>query len=282
VKNIDVRTLKRLRLYGIATIVVGRLLARWRSIQPWGEPARQRRERNLHTRIMSSFYSSFVKKGDLCFDVGANVGQRTEVFRRLGATVVAVEPQDVCVKQLMKKYKKRSRVKIVPKALGDKEGETEMFLSNAHTISSLSKGWIDSVKASGRFAEYTWNKEVIVPVTTLDKLIEEHGQPAFCKIDVEGFEFEVLKGLSQPMKVVSIEFTPEFIDSTVNSINRLSSLGMIWFNYSVGESMVLSLGKWVKADEMCDILGTLPVKTIFGDVYATSTTAPGFASQLHF
>ena len=221
-----------------------------------------------HRREMLRFYSQFINQGDLCFDVGANLGNKTETFLKLGATVVAIEPQSVCMQQLKKKYHKNSRVILIQKALGEKEGERELFLSPAHTISSMSKEWINSVKSSVRFRNYTWNKSVTVPMTTLDKLIEEIGKPSFCKIDVEGFEFQVLKGLSQPIRTLSFEFTPEFIDSAIHCIEHLSKIGLVKFNYSVGESMRLALPTWVTNDEMCKILTNLPDKTIFGDVYA--------------
>lgn len=258
VRNIVVKILKRLGMYGMANTG----LIKWRST-PWGRLQRM--------RALLSFYGRFIGNGDMCFDVGANVGERTEVFRRLGATVVAVEPQDCCVQQLAKKYEGDSKVKIVQKALGAKEGELQMMTSNCPFVSSLSREWINRVKGKGAMTKFNWDTGVIVPVTTLDRLIEEYGQPAFCKIDVEGFEFEVLKGLSRPIRVVSIEFTPEFLDPAIDSINRLSSLGMIWFNYAVGEWMNLRLAKWVKADEIADVIRALPD---IGDVYATSAPVP--------
>jgi len=217
---------------------------------------------------MLRFYSEFMGKSDLAFDVGASLGNRTDVFLKLGATVVAVEPQDACVQQLRKKYQNDRRVIIVQKALGDKEGKAELMVSDGHQISSLSREWISSVKASGRFSMYRWDKSVIVSVTTLDNLVEEYGKPAFCKIDVEGFEFEVLKGLSHPIGAISFEFTPEFIDRATDCIERLDNMGVARFNYSLGESMRLSLRTWVEAEEIVEVLMSLPDKTVFGDVYA--------------
>jgi len=121
----------------------------------------------LHRREMLRFYSQFINRGDLCFDVGANLGSKTEIFLKLGATIVAIEPQSFCTQQLKKKYHANSRVILIHKALGEKEGEGELFLSPAQTISSMSKEWINSVKSSGRFQHHTWNKSVTVPMTTV-------------------------------------------------------------------------------------------------------------------
>ena len=46
------------------------------------------------------FYSPFIQRGDLCFDVGANEGFKTKSFLMLGAKVVAIEPQGVCLHRL--------------------------------------------------------------------------------------------------------------------------------------------------------------------------------------
>ncbi|MBN1293549.1 MAG: FkbM family methyltransferase [Candidatus Latescibacteria bacterium] len=217
---------------------------------------------------MKEFYSRFISKGDLCFDIGANLGNRVEVFLKLGAYVIAVEPQRSCVLKLHKKFGANPDVIIIPKALGESEGSAELLVSDASTISSLSKEWIEQVKASGRFSTYQWNKSENVTITTFDKLIENYGVPVFAKIDVEGFESKVISGLSQPAKVISFEFTPEFIKSAVDSIKHLTTLGKVSFNYSLGETMTLVLSEWTSGEEMITILISLREKMVFGDVYA--------------
>ncbi len=254
-KNMIISLLQTLKLYGPARTFKDWLI----SINP---------NSICHMQEMKKFYSQFVHKDDLCFDVGANMGNRTEIFLTLGATVVAIEPQEMCAKRLRRNYKNNDKVIIIQKALGEKEGEAELMISDAHTISSCSKEWITNVKTNGMFSAYRWDKSVVVPVTTLDRLVKEYGIPAFCKIDVEGFELQVLKGLSSPVRVISFEFTPGFVESTINCINHLSSIGTVRFNYSLGESMHLVLSEWVKSNEMCDIISSLPDKTNFGDVYA--------------
>jgi len=229
----------------------------------------------LSRRKLLRFYSQFVNEGDLCFDIGANIGNRTGVFLKLGATVVAVEPQNICMQKLLKKYGNNDKVFLVHKALGAREGEGNLILSNSHTVSSMSKEWIDCVRDSDMFftstSAFQWHKNVSVPIITLDRLIEKYGSPTVCKIDVEGFEYQVIKGLSQPVKVISFEFTPtpKLINLAVKSIKHLATIGNVQFNYSFGESMVFALPEWVNDSKICNVLLSIPYKTAFsGDIYA--------------
>lgn len=239
-------------------------------IKPFYDLLRPFNPRYLQQRKeMLNFYSQFIGEDNLCFDIGANLGTRTEIFLELGAKVVTVEPQRACIQRLRKKYGSNKKVILVEKAIGEKEGRGRLMLNDIHILSSMSKSWIKSVKTSGRFSGYKWEKTVVVPMTTLDKLIKQYGRPAFCKIDVEGFEEQVIKGLSQPIKALSFEFVPEFIDSTISCIKHLSRLGMNQFNYSLGEIPRLVLPKWVSPDEIGEILLSLPNKTILGEVYVS-------------
>ena len=230
-------------------------------------PAHAKQERE-----MLRFYEQFVKSGKIVFDIGANVGNRTAVFRNLDAVVVAVDPQPSCVTRLRKRFGADPKVTVVPTALGEREGEAELLVSDASTISSLSPEWVDAVRKSGRFGAYRWNRTVVVPLTTLDKLIGKYGVPAFVKIDVEGFELPVLKGLSQPVGAVSFEFVPEYIEAAMQCVRHLDSIGMTRFNYSVGESMSLVLSEWVTAEEISEILTSFPDPETWGDVYGKLET----------
>jgi FkbM family methyltransferase len=213
---------------------------------------------------VARLYGQFVQPGDLCFDVGANLGNRTDVLLDLGASVVTVEPQEVCLRHLRRRYRDDARVTLVPAALGRQVGQAEMLVSQAHPISSLSEGWVRAVSRSRQFEQFEWTGRVTVPVTTLDELIEVHGVPAFCKIDVEGYEPEVLAGLSRAIPALSFELTPDYPESAAACVDRLAALGRVEFNFSGGESMELALSPWLGPAEMRIRLADLG----HGDVYA--------------
>lgn len=217
---------------------------------------------------MLTFYRRFVSPGDVCFDVGANMGNRVKVFLELGAKVVAVEPQRRCAEMLQTGFGRHPDFTLLSVALGSEEGVAEMKISKEHTLSSLSTEWIEAVQESGRFAQYSWDEVETVPITTLDSLVKQYGVPSFVKIDVEGFEFQVVSGLSVPLKSLSLEFTPEYIESTVKAIAHLASLGEIKLNYSVGESMTFVREDWLSSEEMISLLRGLKIDNdVFGDVY---------------
>jgi FkbM family methyltransferase len=224
----------------------------------------QKQEKSLKpARLL--FYRQFIAHGDLCFDVGANIGNRTEIFLALGAKVVAVEPQRDCAAVLKVRF--GNRIDLVKGALGANEGEGEIFISDTSEISSLSKEWISDVSKS-RFKDKQWGKKETVKVSTLDILIKRYGIPKFCKIDVEGFEEEVLVGLSHPIRLLSFEYTiPERMDSVRNCFFELSKIGMFDCNFTIGENMEFEKQDWISVEEMITILDEMKEKALFGDIY---------------
>lgn len=228
------------------------------------------RERRDRRRQALAFYGKFVSAGDLCFDVGANRGNRTSVFLDLGANVIAVEPQRDCVDALRAHHDKTGRFVAVECALGAEAGHAILMTTDADTLATLSPGWVERVREAGRF-RLEWSGRREVRVSTLDCLIEEHGVPMFCKIDVEGYEEQVLEGLSQPLPALSFEFTPEFGESTVRCVDRLRDLGFDRFGLSLGES--LELGPWLPGEDVLTALRELPRDgRTFGDVYALASS----------
>lgn len=229
----------------------------------WGIVSYQQQKKK-----MIHFYQQIIKPKDICFDIGANIGQRSAIFLRLDARVIAVEPQPKCLRLLNKRFQQKSNITIIPEAMGKEPGEAEMMVSEADMISSLSQEWIKRVQSSGRFKDYEWNKKIKVRINTLDQLIKTYGRPVFCKIDVEGYEFQVLQGLTQPIDMISFEFTPEYSEAAIKCIKYLANIGQVTFNLSIGETMTWISSNWMSADQMMDYLQSLPDKTVFGDIYA--------------
>lgn len=213
------------------------------------------------------FYQTFVNKNDLCYDVGANIGNRITPLLQIGANVIAIEPQESCLKILSFKF--GNRIKIVTKGLCEKQCIRKFHISNANTISSFSEEWINLVK-NNRFKENKWDKTVDIEMTTLDNLIEEYGIPIYIKIDVEGYELEVLKGLSKPIKMISFEYTvPEQLDKISACIDVLViNSPNILCNFSIGESMKWALPNWLTVKDFYKYINDSDfVRTGFGDIY---------------
>ncbi|PSB44138.1 hypothetical protein C7B67_22965 [filamentous cyanobacterium Phorm 6] len=218
----------------------------------------------IKSSMAIDFIRNFVQPGELVFDVGANIGQKADVYAAAGAKVICFEPQPNCVNILTDKYQHNQNIAIVNKGLAEQAGTMQLSVcTDANYISTFSKKW-----QTGRFANYQWNETVSVEVTTLDEMIKVWGRPHFCKIDVEGFEFQVLQGLSTPIPYISFEFAIEFIDDTKKCINHLKSLGYKLFNFANGEQANLVFPEWVSEERLVNYLESSNYRLLWGDIYA--------------
>ncbi|MDI1335076.1 MAG: FkbM family methyltransferase [Lacunisphaera sp.] len=223
----------------------------------------------------AALYRRWVGPGDLVLDIGANLGNRTRVFAGLGARVVAVEPQAHCRAALRWQFLFQRRVRIVPAAAGRDNTPQRIVQFETDVLSSMNPDWIAAARQSGRFGELCPVREVTVPCVTLDQLIAEHGRPAFTKIDVEGYEAEVLAGLAQPAGTLSYEVTPELPAAAAVCLQRLAALGYRRFQLSAGESMELG-DAWLDAGALQRRLDQLAEgANDFADVYALDPRLAG-------
>jgi FkbM family methyltransferase len=216
---------------------------------------------------LRALYSRFVNPGDLVFDIGAHVGNRTRALRALGCTVVAVEPQPAVASTLRTVVGQDPGVVLVSAAVSHTPGRARLAVSErTPTVSTLADDWREARQQEPGFAGVEWNKTLDVETTTLDALIAAHGRPAFVKLDIEGGEAAALAGLSQSVRTVSFEFLPQALDAVGACGARLAALGDYRYNYTRAESHRLASPDWIALDTL---LERLAAETRHGDVYAT-------------
>ena len=220
---------------------------------------------------LQRFYSEFIAPGSLCFDIGAHVGSRVRAWRALGARVVAVEPQVDFLFVLRALYGRDDSVTILSTAVGAQEGKANLLVSDrTPTVTTLSQEWAQEVRRDPSFKQVRWRTGDAVQVTTLQALIEDYGVPAFVKIDVEGYEAEVLRGLEIAVTCLSFEYLPAARAVALECVQRLNTLGNYTYNWSVGESHRLARRDWCSADEICRFIENVGLQAGSGDIYARS------------
>ena len=139
---------------------------------------------------------------DLIFDVGANIGDMTNIFKNNAKKVVAFEPNPQLSNQLRYRFN-MDNVVIDPRGISDDIGIKNFNISAAHTISTLSDDWV----TNSRFSDLNaWDLVLEIETITLDKAIDEYGVPDYIKIDIEGYEYEVLTSFTKLLNHTIISF----------------------------------------------------------------------------
>jgi FkbM family methyltransferase len=225
-------------------------------------------------RCMDALYAQFVKSGDLAFDIGAHVGDRIASFRRLGARVIALEPQPGPALVLQLLFGHDRTITLLRKAAAGREGELTLHTNSRNpTVSTISDDFVRAAQGAQNWEGQRWDGAITVPVTTLDALIDTYGNPAFIKIDVEGYEQVVLSGLTTPVPALSFEFTTIAREVAIACLDCLEAIGSYRYNVSVGESQALVFPRDVTPHEMRCYIIEAPHMVNSGDVYARRLSA---------
>lgn len=145
--------------------------------------------------VLSNILKDFITPGMLVFDIGANAGYFAREATALGARVISVEPDRKHIDAL-----NIPGVTPVIAAVGEEHGTAQFYLSHNDKWSSLHPEWV-----TGHYGKPDPDS-VLTEVVTLDMLIAEFGAPGFVKIDTEGNEAAVLRGLSHRVPALSFEY----------------------------------------------------------------------------
>lgn len=204
-----------------------------------------------------------LKKKDLVFDIGANTGYKTNIFLRLGAEVVAVEPdklnQEILRQSFLNYRLIRKPVAVIGKAVSDKIGTNVMWIHEpGSAVNTLNPKWVEALKTDDtRFGTIVgFDSKVEVETTTLEELVRLHGRPFYIKIDVEGHEANVLKGLQSIVPFVSFEINlPQFQQELFQCIELLEDLAPGGhFNYTSDVLRGLTFDQWLSEAAFVDKL----------------------------
>lgn len=214
---------------------------------------------------MAHVVTSSLVPGDLVFDIGAHVGNKSEWFLERGLEVICVEPQPAMIQILRDRFASNPSATVVGKGVGSARGILQMSIATrSPVLSTFAEHW-----KHGRFSDVQWDSRADVEIILLDDLIHQFGVPRYCKIDVEGYELEVIRGLSNRVGIISFEFTSEFMSQALLVTERLISLGYRRFNISLAESETYYFPQWIPYHELVSVLyASRDSAGLWGDVYA--------------
>ncbi len=223
--------------------------------------------KNRKTKKDINFYSSFLdfhSSNKLVYDIGANKGNKVKSFLKMGFRVIALEPEKKALSTLHWRFGNNNKVTIVEQGVSDAEGTLDMHIADSRSgLNTLSDKWVSTLeteKGNRWQKKHAFKNSYKVAVTTLDHLFAIYGSPYFIKIDVEGYENKVIKGMSQLPAFMSFETNlPEFLQETNECVQHLTKLSSkIIFNYSLADK--LASEKWLTADEMIKIINNPAIR----------------------
>lgn len=190
-----------------------------------------------HDTDVKITYETLIKsrfRPKVFFDVGANYGTHSLLFLSQGVSVVSFEPNPDCRKEFEAlACLNNLNGTIEGLAVGDSKGMIELWFPEKNT-------WLGSIVENTKdtLSEEPGLRKIQVPMTTLDDYVEQTGvQPDLIKIDTEGNELNVIKGMLNLVKKVS-----PIIIFECNSLSHKKDLFEIFreLKYSVCELPLLS------------------------------------------
>jgi len=142
----------------------------------------------------------------LLFDIGANVGAYTQARKHEFERCVLVEANPLLCEKLQATFQaeiEQSHV-IVCNNIVSKEASATFYVNKADTISTADIEWVQQSRFSESYRQ--WTPINNVATISIDELIRVYGVPSYLKIDVEGYEWNVIQSLTQCLQNTHIAF----------------------------------------------------------------------------
>ena len=167
--------------------------------------------------------------------------------------------QDVLRKRFLVLRLARKPVVIVGKAVAAEAGSQTMWVDKpGSALNTLNPKWVELLRNDqSRFGECLEFREAReVQTTTLEELCGRYGRPFYVKIDVEGYEANVLSGLNTAVPFVSFEVNlPQFRPEALECINRLEGIAAGGkYNYAPDCLRGLASDTWLSKDAFVKVL----------------------------
>ena len=205
---------------------------------------------------LETLLKKLLVKGGVFLDIGANIGYHSLAVAKKYSNSVQVysfEPQPSLCSQINASIKKNNltNIHVVPFALSNQDGELQINIPEENVGGS---SLIPNLNYHIAF-----KRPVLIQVKTLDVLAKDYGRVNVIKLDVEGFELEVLQGGIQVLRssrpVIVLEFSPIIYSysQAVNAnaiIDLLEGIGYSFYNLK-GEK--IDLRKWYDNNKLGQI-----------------------------
>lgn len=220
-------------------------------------------------RQLKKFYSELIQPGEMCYDIGAGMGQRADAWLALGAQVVCIEPQSDRMARLEKRFTGNNNLHTIRKAISNEKRMAIMHVNEA----PLGAGTLTESTARIAISQHNpfsnkWEKEEPVEITTFDEVINSHGMPDFCQISASGYEVEILSGLTYSLKNIAFGYMTHAPQYALECLTKLEQFGNYEYKWTYEDETEFATPRWVNTHAMRTVLRGFHAHERSGDIYA--------------
>tara|TARA_B100000767_G_C19731901_1_gene522096 strand:+ start:297 stop:1061 length:765 start_codon:yes stop_codon:yes gene_type:complete len=200
----------------------------------------------------AAFYEKLLDKDYLVFDLGANHGEKIEVFQRYVKDIVCYEPNKELCDKIIKRFRNNKSIIVNQNIVSNSKGMIDFtYVEGNDAYSTIFPHYLSN------FSELDKNKFIKKKIksTTLNSEIKKYGIPNYIKIDCEGAEYLILKDLKYPIKLISFEVNlPQIYEDGVKIIKSLSKKFNYEFNVRQQNEHKFYFSKNIDAVQVIDFM----------------------------